>query len=245
MGAYDRVNYNGVTVNRRTAAMLDKTSDKLGYDLSMYQGSYNTKVGPSAGTHAGGGAVDLSPADWRNKVRALRSVGFAAWHRPELWLNGVRVWPEHVHAIAIGDAQMSSEAASQVAQYKAGTDGLAGHSRDTFPYHPSVTFDYAKWLHDQRRADHDDRWEQGDVYLSKLKRGTKDSDSVRRLQTQLKRLKHFKMNFVPVNGKYGPLTARAVKRYQRRYFRKDQNGGKSVTREQALRLFNDNYNIHK
>lgn len=149
-GPYERVVVQGHTLNNRTVAMLTEMEARLGYDLTVLQGSYNAGgVSASSGTHDGGGAVDLAPFDWANKVRVGRRVGFAIWHRTPI----PDVWPEHCHGIAIGDREMSDAAASQVVQYQAHTDGLAGHSRDDFPFHPNGReFDYAAWRKRRHQA---------------------------------------------------------------------------------------------
>lgn len=147
--AYERQQVQGHTLNNRTIAMLTVCEARLGYSLTVLQGSYNAGgVGASAGTHDGGGAVDLAPYDWKGKVKALRRVGFAAWHRPAI----AGVWGEHIHAIAIGDRDLSDAAKSQVRDYKDHLDGLAGHAHDDFPYHPNGRdFDYQDFRREERR----------------------------------------------------------------------------------------------
>jgi len=126
-----RVTRDGKTLNKRTLDMLERAEDRLGEKLYVVQGSYNGGgVSASAGTHDGGGAIDLSPTDHPERVvRALREVGFAAWHRATL----PGVWNEHIHAIAIGDSEASAGAKAQVAEYYGGYDGLAGNGRDEGP----------------------------------------------------------------------------------------------------------------
>src|SRR5689334_19076486 len=96
-----RVYREGVVLNQRTLNMLECAENRLGYKLHVVQGSYNAGgVSASAGTHDGGGALDVSPTDHPGKVvLALREVGFAAWHR----VPSQGPWAEHIHAIAIGD----------------------------------------------------------------------------------------------------------------------------------------------
>jgi hypothetical protein len=124
---YALVKWDGCTLDRITAEALHAAEKILGYPLSVVQGSYNAgKVSASAGTHDGGGAVDLKTWDADNKVHALRTVGFAAWHR----LPSQGPWGEHVHAILIGNTKLSASAARQVDDYRAGLNGLAGHAPD-------------------------------------------------------------------------------------------------------------------
>lgn len=126
-----RVTREGKTLNQRTLDMLERAEARLGYPLHVIQGSYNAGgVSASAGTHDGGGALDVSATSNPSEVvRALREVGFAAWHR----LPSQGPWSEHIHAIAIGDNEMSAGAATQVREYYAGQNGLASHLPDDGP----------------------------------------------------------------------------------------------------------------
>jgi hypothetical protein len=118
---------NGAILNRRTLAMLEHTAELYGGELEITdyhitQGSYTTGESASFGTHAGGGAVDLSVMrkgtytvlwdDVEPLIHALRSAGFAAWLRQygELYPDS----PIHIHAIAIGDAELSHAARDQL-----------------------------------------------------------------------------------------------------------------------------------
>ena len=127
---YDRTTYDGRTVDWLTRAALEATAKRLGYDLTIVQGSYNAGgVSASAGTHDGGGVVDLAPWDWQNKVRELRRTGFAAWHRPAI----PGLWGEHIHAVLIGNRKLAPAAKVQVAEYLRGENGLASHGPDDGP----------------------------------------------------------------------------------------------------------------
>jgi hypothetical protein len=127
----------GHTLDELTNYALYATEAELGYtrgSLTVVQGSYNAGgVAQSAGTHDGGGAVDLTAAAWEKKVHALRKVGFAAWHRPFNW-DG-RGGGEHIHCILIGNARLSLSAVGQVEQYRVHTNGLANHAPDP-TWHP-------------------------------------------------------------------------------------------------------------
>lgn len=138
---------HGRVVDRYTAAALLVAERRLGYELTITQGSYNDGgVAASGGTHDGGGVVDLAAYDYRKKVLVLRYLGFAAWYRPELWKNGKRVWPAHIHAVQIGNRRLSPEAQRQVAAYKAGRDGLAANGPDNGPRVGIEVFRYRWWL---------------------------------------------------------------------------------------------------
>ena len=135
---YTRVWVNGVQLNARTLAMLDYADalyaaqgGVIDFRAALTQGSYNAGgVAASFGTHDGGGAVDLSvrdPADWSvlyqeidPMLHALRVAGFAAWLRDtgELYPDS----PIHIHAIAIGDRELSEDARAQI-------DGRFGYLR--------------------------------------------------------------------------------------------------------------------
>lgn len=143
MRAYERTSRDGRTINARTAAMLNQADDFLRsfHKTSLpdlLQGSYNAGgVQASAGTHDGGGAIDLASTSKDAIVlKILKDVGFAIWKRPELYRNGRRLWGPHLHGIAIGDKEMSDGARKQVQDYFAGLDGLAGHAKDT-SYRPA------------------------------------------------------------------------------------------------------------
>lgn len=133
---YDRTSIrDGKTLDKLTHYALLTVEHRLGYrplSLTVLQGSYNKGgVGASAGTHDGGGAVDLTPAEWQGKVHALRAVGFAAWHRPAI----PGLWGEHVHAVLIGNDKLSPAARDQVQAYRDHRDGLADNAPDP-SWHP-------------------------------------------------------------------------------------------------------------
>lgn len=125
---YDLTTYDGNRVDWLTRKALEATADRLGYDLTITQGSYNAGgVSASAGTHDGGGVVDLAPWDHGRKVRELRRTGFAAWYRTP----DQGPWPPHIHAVLIGNAKLAPSAARQVTAYFRGRNGLANNGPDT------------------------------------------------------------------------------------------------------------------
>jgi hypothetical protein len=137
---YMRVEVNGETLNRRTLAMLEHAQELYSGEIQLTgfaitQGSYSNGVSVSFGTHSGGGAVDLSVLsretytvlwdDIEPLIHALRTAGFAAWLREYGELHEGS--PIHIHAIAIGDRELSTEAANQLtgeAGYFRGYSGL-------------------------------------------------------------------------------------------------------------------------
>lgn len=197
--AYARVTYHGHTLNKRTRAMIQQMEHYLGYDLTILQGSYHRGVGASAGTHDGGGAVDLAPADAANKVRAGRMVGFAMWERQAI----PGVWPHHIHGIAVKDAQMSDMARRQVQDYYAHLNGLRGHAHDS-TWRPGaiVPFEYPLKLVDFSNVRHQ----------ASLDKPNKALPGVKRLQRalNLKTGTHLAQD-----GLYGDSTSAAMRRYER------------------------------
>lgn len=129
-----------LVVNARTKAMLDAAEKRLGINLTIVQGSYRNGAGAtaSAGTHDRGGVVDIRTWDIPAHVgvgrvtRVLRDVGFAAWYRTQ-----AQGFDPHIHAVAIGDAELPALAASQVTSYRAGRTGLASNLLDPQPYRPT------------------------------------------------------------------------------------------------------------
>lgn len=140
---YTRQTVRGGILNTRTLAMLDQAQRLYAarggtpqFRQSITQGSYTGgALAASFGTHDGGGAVDIritrladgrvNYADIGRMIEALRAAGFAAWLREtgQLYANS----PIHIHAIAVGDADLSPVAWGQVYSetgYLAGWDGL-------------------------------------------------------------------------------------------------------------------------
>ncbi|MBW8483144.1 peptidoglycan-binding protein [Actinomadura parmotrematis] len=130
-----RVTVGGAVVNARTRSMLAEAERLLGRSLPLDQGSYNPGGDPtSAGTHDGGGVVDVSAegmdAATRVRVaRTLRRVGFAAWVRSPRQGD----WPWHIHAVAISDTDLSRQAQQQAGDYCLGLNGLANRGPDDGP----------------------------------------------------------------------------------------------------------------
>jgi GH25 family lysozyme M1 (1,4-beta-N-acetylmuramidase) len=131
-------------VDWKTRAALEEAERRLGYPLTVVQGSYNNGRVPASGpTHDGGGVVDLLAWDWKHKVRVLRSIGFAAWYRPK-----TSKWNPHIHAVLIDHGRLDPSAARQVAAYRRGRNGLTDDGPDTlwrpdpipvFHYPPKVS----------------------------------------------------------------------------------------------------------
>jgi peptidoglycan hydrolase-like protein with peptidoglycan-binding domain len=135
IGPGAKVSRDGYVVNARTQAMLAEAQRLAGQTLVLDQGSYNPGGDPtSAGTHDGGGVVDISvtgmTAAKRTAVaKALRQVGFAAWVRSPSQGD----WPWHIHAVAINDTDLSTQAQHQSGDYYLGLNGLANRGPDDGP----------------------------------------------------------------------------------------------------------------
>jgi peptidoglycan hydrolase-like protein with peptidoglycan-binding domain len=142
--------YGGQRVNTRTRNMLAAADALLAWNLTLSQGSYTTSNPSSAGTHDGGGVVDISVTSmtttqrWET-VRALRTVGFAAWLRNPSQGD----WPYHIHAAAVSDTDMSAPARNQIHDYYFGKNGLANHAADDTPTAYRVAF---TWWEKYRRG---------------------------------------------------------------------------------------------
>lgn len=137
---YTRVHINDYTLNTRTYAMLQQAALLYGGEIdvagrAIIQGSYSNNRFDSLGVHLGGGAVDISVTRPNSSyvlfteieplIRALRTVGFAAWLRDDDEMrSGSGI---HIHAIAIGDSDLLPAAQEQLtgpSGYLRGYDGL-------------------------------------------------------------------------------------------------------------------------
>jgi hypothetical protein len=138
-----------VFMNRRMKAAFDAVCEQLGFEPTILQGAYMTRVDggviDAAGNHEGGGCIDTRISDIdsdaeRRVIRAARSVGWAVWRR-DANHGG---FDEHLHWVLLGDAEAAPSAIWQMAEYRAGRDGLDTQGAD---YHwrpdPIPTFDYA------------------------------------------------------------------------------------------------------
>ncbi|WP_053203804.1 hypothetical protein [Jiangella muralis] len=123
----------GARTDARTRTMLDAAERIADLQTIVVQGSYSDGTA-SAGTHAGGGALDLRTWHLTTLQRgrlllALRTVGFAAWYRTK-----AQGFDPHIHAIAIGCSDLSPSARAQVADYYDRKNGLANDGPDDGPW---------------------------------------------------------------------------------------------------------------
>lgn len=129
------VNINGQDVNARTVAMLGEVERLSAVsNIVIVKGKHIEPGDSSAGTHDGYGVVDLRTKYLtvlqRNGVLlACREVGFAAWYRTVAQgFSG-----PHIHAVAMGDPDLSPAARRQVTAYRTGHNGLANNGPDDGP----------------------------------------------------------------------------------------------------------------
>lgn len=177
--------------------------------LTPTQGSYNTSVSASAGTHARE-AVDLSTrgmtrAQKAAVVRALWRVGVVC----DLRLAKPGVWSEHIHGIPVG-GDLSPAAARQVTEFRNGGDGLVGNAKPVIDTgFPAVTWE-------QYLAKRDSTFPlPTDHVFGRRPSGTqhngtassRDREAVKRVQAKLG---------VRVTGHFGPITAANVSLFQYR-----------------------------
>jgi len=137
---YARLTINDHTLNTRTYKMLQQAALLYGGEIdvtgkAIIRGSYINDPLDSFDAHLGGGAVDISVTRPKTNlvlyteieplVRALRTVGFAAWLREEEGIETGSV--SYIQAIAIGDIDLSPAAKEQItgpAGYLSGYNGL-------------------------------------------------------------------------------------------------------------------------
>lgn len=127
-----------IYMNRRMAAALHDVNTRLKAELTVTQGAYMSRVpgggaAASSGYHDEGGCLDFRVWDLASKgltvsqvIHALRSVGWAAWHRDEQHGD----MEEHIHAVLMGDKDAAWGARDQMQQYIDGLDGLSSRGSD-------------------------------------------------------------------------------------------------------------------
>ena len=247
--------WRGVALDQRSADMIIEVDDLLP-DVPMYpsQGSYSGSTSASAGTHDGGGAIDMKAVDLTSDqrsrlVKTMRMVGFAAWLRTPAQSD----WPYHIHGIAVqpggkGDrGVLAAPAHDQVVDYYEGRNGLASNAPDDGPRNyvgvtwesynghaapPAATPPPASGGYPAPTS--------GKVYLSKLRQGQTDSDSVWYLQRALNGHSLMAPGNITLDlvGDYGPLTDQVVRADQEQHgFGLVPEGASFVGSQQAAHLF--------
>jgi hypothetical protein len=138
--AYSRKQFGEHVINVRTLKMLQAVQKTVQGRLKvkLLRGSYENK---GAHPHQAGGVIDvsvrgMSSADIDHLIVAMREAGFAAWLRN-------REGRPHIHAVAIGDRELSASAAWQVRAYFHGRDGRSRSGPDP---HMHACVRLPKWL---------------------------------------------------------------------------------------------------
>ena len=153
---YARTTWRGHRFDQRTVSALKwaekhylAVAPKKRTPWRVGQGSYSAGS-LSAGTHSGGGAVDimfagLTKKQQRATTKWLRRAGFAAWSRVD-----ARVWGagnQHAHAVLRGHRTASPAAKTQMVAYDNGRDGLIDNAKDR-EWRPKRK---RRWSHRQNR----------------------------------------------------------------------------------------------
>ena len=143
MSQYSRVNspYEGGRYSNPGMIALIKTFCAImGFKVSQmtcFQGSFNTTVEASAGTHDKADCLDISALNYARKIQVLRSIGAFAFHRTKAQGFG-----EHIHLGRMFSTAMAWLATAQDNAYrKYKSDGLGDLShtdRDWTPRYRSV-----------------------------------------------------------------------------------------------------------
>jgi peptidoglycan hydrolase-like protein with peptidoglycan-binding domain len=132
-----RETWRGVIVCAHSVPKLNAWAKAVGDDILIKPlpgcGSYQTSTTASAGTHAGGGAIDIDArnlsAEQRNRIEAKgRLAGFqVAWERNAI--SGLWTW--HTHALDPSCPNLAKPAVTQVVEFGGGGDGLVGTKPDS------------------------------------------------------------------------------------------------------------------
>lgn len=133
---------DGEKITARTRAMF-RRAESLSSNMTITQGVGGASA--SAGTHRGGGVIDIRTWDTTStginrRVAALRKVGFAAWYRN--WSGN-----QHIHAVAVSDPTIAASAHDdlcQVWQFWKGGAGLSCSSSIAGPNRPWRTWEIYK-----------------------------------------------------------------------------------------------------
>lgn len=162
-GRFFKCSQNTYAALLRTQARLARKHPKAW--IYVIQGSYNTGVAASAGTHDYDACLDVKIVGlpWQDAQDFLRSCGWAAWWRHTGSWASPSKW--HIHMALLGAPEAGCTvgkyvdggrtlfgrvvASSQYSDYYSHRTGLAGHLSDS-TWHPrdiaGTIFKYAPWL---------------------------------------------------------------------------------------------------
>lgn len=159
-----RVNWRGITTDEESArcweaAATDPLLDDILVKPIAGYGSYRDNTA-SGGTDNGGGHVDinfvgLTDEQCRRVELVFRLYGNYADWRPERRPDGTRYgWQNHLHVLRMDCADLSTDAKTQIGDYKAGYNGLPIGGRITKDDGPReyVTFRWLKVKAEMARA---------------------------------------------------------------------------------------------
>lgn len=131
-----RVLWRGVVVCSHSVPKLNAWAKSVGDGIYLKPlpgcGSYQTSTAASAGTHAGGGAIDIDLRAVASGSRKWvadkgRTAGLqVSWHRNAI--SGLWTW--HAHALDPDCPQLAKVAAAQCVECFNGGDGLVGTTPD-------------------------------------------------------------------------------------------------------------------
>lgn len=132
---YGRTTLHGKAIDNATATRLRTIEAELGYPFVVFQGIGAADA--SGGTHKEGRVVDLDVVNPEVELPALKRGGFMAYYRR--YRPGV--WTEHYHIALIFESYtnprgIAPAALDQIAEYRAGGDGLVGSAPDSDPWRP-------------------------------------------------------------------------------------------------------------
>ena len=164
---YSRIKVGEAMINMRTYAMLSNAASIYNGSIDLLgpavtQGVHENNRSHDIDTYFDAGVVDISVMSPGSTevlyeeidplIKALRVAGFAAW---------LRDWDElypgseiHIHAVAIGDQELSEEAIEQLTGkfgYFRGYRGLPGLSPEIDRYGPPLI---CRWMLDEGYFDH-------------------------------------------------------------------------------------------
>lgn len=140
MGGSTGIYWRGTRVSSDMLDPLDELALRAGDDIYVKPiagfGSYSDNSN-SAGMDAGGGHLDLDLVGLSNEQklrleRIAREVGFYADIREPSWWSPIRKktisanWQSHLHMLKKDTTDLSTAARTQLAQWYAGSNGLAG-----------------------------------------------------------------------------------------------------------------------
>jgi hypothetical protein len=200
-------------VTRRHYAKIKMAEKRLGYPITVVQGSYHTGVPASVGTHDKGGCLDLAPFEWKRKCRVFRELGDTAWHRTAI----PDLWNEHIHTVDLGCSNLASVSKQQVKDYRNKLDGLK-HPKEDHQWRPDpipefkLTLALIGTLWPQSKVRRVRRVDLNKAREQALSDHPTPNAGVKLIQRALNKAIHAGLL---VDGKFGEVTRKAYKAFQK------------------------------